>query len=298
MLRHRTTLANLLALVMLTLGLGLASVHSPSAHAGQNQAGAATSVQVMNTPKFGPVLTDSNGYVLYTFALDQPGTSNCYDTMDCATRWPPVTIQGAVVAPPGLPGTLGTTIRQDGSTQLTYNGWPLYSYSPPTGPGSSTGDGSYAFSGGLWLEAATGAVTPTIQLAPQQQGQYVVTDSNGMTLYTHSNDPRDQSLCTDACATPWPPASVNGDLIVGPGLSRVLDQITRADGTVQATLNHHPLYTFARDKQPGDENGQGINAFGGQWSVATVSATPPPLPAATSTPGPTSTPAATATPTP
>jgi len=280
MLRQRIVLTALI----LTLGLGLAYLRVPrAANAGQSQPASAASVQILNTPNFGPVLTDNNGWVLYTYVIDQPQMSNCYEAKNCALRWPPAIIQGTAVAPPGLPGTLGTIVRTDGSTQLTYNGWPLYSYSPSTGPGSSTGDGSYAFGDGLWLEAVTGAVTPTVQLAPEQQGQFVVTDSNGMTLYTHSNDPKDQSLCTDACATPWPPAAVNGDLIVGPGLSRVLSTITRDDGTVQATFNHEPLYTFVRDKQPGDENGQGINAFGGQWSVAIMSATPPPLPAGTAT---------------
>ena len=41
----------------------------------------------------------------------------------------------------------------------------------------------------------------------------------------------------------------------------------RSDGTQQATYNGHPLYTFVGDKQPGDTNGEGLNAFGGGWFV-------------------------------
>jgi len=278
MLRHRTTLANLLALVMLTLGLGLALFHSTFAQAGQGQAASAgaTSVKVATNPTFGPILTDANGLTLYTFILDSSNTSNCYGA--CTTAWPPALVQGPVVTPPGLPGTLGTTTRKDGTMQLTYQGWPLYNFLRDTQPGQTSGDGSLN-SGGLWPIAATGAVTPTVQIAQDQQGQYILTNSSGMTLYTHSNDPQDQSICTDPCTTNWPPASVTGDLVMGPGLSRVVSKLTRDDGKVQLTYMHQPLYSFAKDKAPGDETGQGLNGFGGEWDVAVMQVIPAPTPA-------------------
>ena len=31
------------------------------------------------------------------------------------------------------------------------------------------------------------------------------------------------------------------------------------------TYNGHPLYRFAGDQNPGDTNGQGVNAYGGGW---------------------------------
>jgi predicted lipoprotein with Yx(FWY)xxD motif len=36
---------------------------------------------------------------------------------------------------------LGTTTRADGSTQVTYNGWPLYYFDKDKQPGDTTGQG-------------------------------------------------------------------------------------------------------------------------------------------------------------
>jgi len=273
MLRQRIVLTALI----LTLGLGVADLRAPrEASAGQGQAGPATSVKVMTNPTFGPILTDPNGLSLYTFILDASNTSNCYNA--CANAWPPALVQGNVVAPAGLPGTLGSAPRTDGSMQLTYQGWPLYTFLRDSQPGQTSGDGSLN-AGGLWPIAVTGAVTPTIQFTQDQQGQYILTNSSGMTLYTHANDPQDQSLCTAPCTTNWPPAAVTGDLVMGAGLSRVVSKLTRDDGSVQLTYMHHPLYAFAKDKQPGDEMGQGLNGFGGEWDVALMQVKPAPAPA-------------------
>jgi hypothetical protein len=35
----------------------------------------------------------------------------------------------------------------------------------------------------------------------------------------------------------------------------------RSDGKAQVTYNGHPLYTFSGDER----NGEGVNAFGGNW---------------------------------
>ena len=239
--------------------------------AGRAQAGLAPSVQIANTAMFGPILTDSSGLTLYTWVLDQPSVSNCYDS--CANFWPPALVDGAAVAPAGLPGKLGTTVRTDGTTQLTYDGRPLYRYVRDTEPGMITGDGSLS-SGGLWPVATTGAVSPTVQLTQNAELGYILTDSKGMTVYTWANDAPDQSMCNDACANAWPPALVSGNLVDGAGLSRVLGTIQRADGSTQLTFNHQPLYTFRRDMQPGDMTGQGSNGFGGAWSVAVMKVTP------------------------
>jgi len=31
------------------------------------------------------------------------------------------------------------------------------------------------------------------------------------------------------------------------------------------TYNHHPLYTFVKDKRKGQTNGEGLSAFGAKW---------------------------------
>ena len=45
----------------------------------------------------------------------------------------------------------------------------------------------------------------------------------------------------------------------------------RSDGEPQVTYNGHPLYLFSADRNAGDTNGQGVNAFGGLWYVVSSS---------------------------
>jgi predicted lipoprotein with Yx(FWY)xxD motif len=93
------------------------------------------------------VLTNARGFTLYWFAPDTPSKSTCYGT--CATYWPPVT--GTPVAGPGVTGKLGTIKRTDGTTQVTYEGHPLYSYIGDSAPGQSTGN-DINLNGGFWYE--------------------------------------------------------------------------------------------------------------------------------------------------
>lgn len=72
------------------------------------------------------------------------GVSTCYDM--CAESWPPLLVEGEPTAGEGVAAELlGTTEREDGSSQVTYNGWPLYYFARDV-PGSATGQGA----GGSW----------------------------------------------------------------------------------------------------------------------------------------------------
>jgi predicted lipoprotein with Yx(FWY)xxD motif len=76
------------------------------------------------------------------------------------------------------------------------------------------------------------------------------------------------SNCTGECATAWPPVTTGAAATVsGAAMSEHLGTITRADGTKQVTYNGHPVYFFAKDKDDGDANGQGLKAFGASWYV-------------------------------
>jgi predicted lipoprotein with Yx(FWY)xxD motif len=105
---------------------------------------AAPAVGTRDAGDLGTILTDASGMTLYTYTRDTPGTSNCYD--QCATAWPPATVDGAPAAPDGLSGDLGVTTRRDGSQQLTYNGMPLYRYADDEDAEDTYGQGI----GGVW----------------------------------------------------------------------------------------------------------------------------------------------------
>jgi predicted lipoprotein with Yx(FWY)xxD motif len=92
------------------------------------------------------VLTDAAGRTLYSFAPDSPTKSVCYGS--CAAYWPPVT--GAPTAAAGITGKIGTIKRTDGTTQLTYDGRPLYTYIGDNSAGQDNGN-KINLNGGLWL---------------------------------------------------------------------------------------------------------------------------------------------------
>jgi predicted lipoprotein with Yx(FWY)xxD motif len=92
------------------------------------------------------VLTNARGLTLYWFAADTT-KSTCYG--NCAAYWPPVT--GTPSKGPGVPGKLATIKRSDGTTQITYNGHPLYTYVGDTAPGQASGN-NLNLNGGLWHE--------------------------------------------------------------------------------------------------------------------------------------------------
>jgi predicted lipoprotein with Yx(FWY)xxD motif len=64
---------------------------------------------------------------------------------------------------------------------------------------------------------------------------------------------------------------VKGPVTAGAGVTGKLATIMRSDGSVQATYNGHPLYTYVGDKAPGQDKGNGLNLSGGLWHDVTVS---------------------------
>lgn len=96
----------------------------------------------------------------------------------------------------------------------------------------------------------------------------ILVNSSGRTLYLFGKDRGGKSACAGQCAAFWPPLITKGKPRVAGGAKASLVGTTkRADGRLQVTYNHHPLYTFSKDTKAGQTNGEGINAFGGQWSA-------------------------------
>ncbi len=100
---------------------------------------ATTTVGTAEDPELGTILTDPEGMTLYLFTRDEPGVSNCYD--DCEAAWPVFTSEEPLTLPDGVPGELTLIERTDGSTQVAYNGWPLYYWVEDQAPGDVTGQG-------------------------------------------------------------------------------------------------------------------------------------------------------------
>ncbi|MBV8463178.1 MAG: hypothetical protein JO368_07780 [Acidimicrobiales bacterium] len=163
-----------LALTCGLVGLGLAgctssgtAVPSPFVTNPPHLHGLEYEVKVGDVAGLGQVLVDGQGLTLYLYSTDRQGSpSRCYDI--CAVQWPPLVLppgQSRPVAGPGIrTALLGTAARHDGSTQVTYNGWPLYLWPPDHVPGQATGQ-ALTNAGGLWyvLDPAGNAIhTPSV----------------------------------------------------------------------------------------------------------------------------------------
>jgi predicted lipoprotein with Yx(FWY)xxD motif len=118
-----------------------------AASASAEQTAKGTTIK-LSSSDYGEVLFDADDQAIYLFDKEQGSKSECYG--ECAAAWPPVLTKGEPQTGKGVKaGLLGTTERNDGTAQVTYNGHPLYYYAHE-GPGQVLCQNVDEF-GGLWL---------------------------------------------------------------------------------------------------------------------------------------------------
>jgi predicted lipoprotein with Yx(FWY)xxD motif len=101
--------------------------------------GGAGVVKAAKVGDLGTIIVSSAGLTLYDFHKDKGSKSSCYGA--CASAWPPLLTEGEPKADAGaMANRLGTTKRNDGTVQVTYNGWPLYTYAGDQAPGEANGN--------------------------------------------------------------------------------------------------------------------------------------------------------------
>ncbi|MFE1950895.1 hypothetical protein ACFW9D_10545 [Streptomyces sp. NPDC059524] len=133
-------------------GGGGSSYASPSSSTSKSPSsapsGAAAEVKTAKVGDLGTVLVDGKGRTLYLFEADKSTSSTCKG--GCATAWPPLLTEGkASVGGSAQDKLLGTTKRDDGKTQVTYHGHPVYGYAGDTKPGDANGQALNQF-GAEW----------------------------------------------------------------------------------------------------------------------------------------------------
>lgn len=108
-----------------------------------------TAIVDVGQTSLGSVLVDKAGRTLYLFLADKGTSSACYG--QCATYWPPLTTTDKPLVGTGAnPSFLGTSVRTDGTTMVTYNGHPLYYFIGDKKAGDVSGQGVNGF-GALWF---------------------------------------------------------------------------------------------------------------------------------------------------
>jgi len=99
----------------------------------------------------GQYLVGEDDLALYIFTNDTKDSGKSVCNGDCATAWPPLMAAAAdaVGLEDGVTGTVTIITRDDGSSQVAYNGMPLYYFQGDSAAGQTNGQGL----NGVWFVA-------------------------------------------------------------------------------------------------------------------------------------------------
>ncbi|OCT11155.1 hypothetical protein A8709_05580 [Paenibacillus pectinilyticus] len=204
----------------------------------------------------GSYLSNDKGMTLYYFSKDVADPNACVG--QCLANWPIYNANNFTVPADFHATDFSVITRADGKDQLTYKGWPLYTFIKDVKAGDVLGNNV----GKAWfvIKPANGGVALGTKT---DLGNYL-TDANGMALYYFDKDTKGVSNCSGACLEKWPvfyaptieaPAGVN---------SADFGTLVRSDGRMQTTYKGFPLYYWVNDKKMGDTLGQDV---GHVWYV-------------------------------
>lgn len=121
----------------LALGAGLSAC---GGNANATAPPARVAVKAASIPGLGRVLVNGSGYTLYAYMPDHRGPSRCFGA--CAHQWPPLELakgQHHAISGAGVRASLMGTARRGDGRQVTYDGWPLYTFINDASPGQATG---------------------------------------------------------------------------------------------------------------------------------------------------------------
>jgi len=120
----------------------------------------APTVSAANVHGVGTVLVDGNNRTLYVLVGEKGGKVTCTSSANCTGIWPPMVLPAGTnqaTAGSGVQASLlGTAMSPSGDTRVTYNGWPLYTFSSDTAPGQAKGQGLKDVYGQWWVLSPSG----------------------------------------------------------------------------------------------------------------------------------------------
>jgi len=252
------------SLMVFTLALCLGFV-SCSQDDDDNPIAANPDIQLVQHPTLGNILADETGLTLYFFSEDVAGDATCTD--GCLANWPVFYVANPEVGNGVDKARFGVITRTDGTKQSTFDGWPLYYYTPDQAKGDAKGEGA----GNKWFVAKQDytLMYALAQLIGNDQKEYkedytegqaqtfYLTDAEGRTLYGFINDTSNKNNYTaaDFSNDPvWPIYEVN-ELQSLPSILSAGDfSIIDVHGKKQLTYKGWPLYYFG-----GDGEQRGVN---------------------------------------
>ena len=247
-------------------------------------------IKITSNKIYGNIITDGEERALYFFSNDADGKASCYD--DCVSKWPVFTTTNLEIGEGLLADDFNSIARDDGKTQVTYKGWPLY-YLSPNGDGVLEEPGLVSCDGlnGIWFVAKPdySIMIANAQLVGHDGLNYTddyaegtgmttyFTDGRGNTIYRFTKDYyNDNNFTASDFANDgvWP--------IFYEDIMSVPSSLNKSDfGTIdvfgrqQLTYKGNPLYYFGQDENRGDNKGISFPAPG-VWPIVNASTTDAP----------------------
>jgi predicted lipoprotein with Yx(FWY)xxD motif len=120
---------------------------------------ASVTISTKNVPGVGTVLVNGKGQTLYLLTSEQNGNITCTTANGCTQVWPETTVASGTKATAGSgvqSALLGTVKDASGNLEVTYNHWPVYTFSGDAGPGVAHGQGLVSFGGTWYVLTAAG----------------------------------------------------------------------------------------------------------------------------------------------
>ncbi len=119
---------------------------------------------------YGQVLANRQGFTLYSLSSEGSGKVTCKAT--CWKFWPPVLVPATasvktVSLAAGVDGAIGFTSQHGNTKQLTFDGYPLYTFVKDTKPGQVNGEGIVAFGGTWGMLHVSNLIMPAKSAAPK-----------------------------------------------------------------------------------------------------------------------------------
>jgi predicted lipoprotein with Yx(FWY)xxD motif len=136
---------------------------SSSGSGSSSSASTADAVLKTADSDLGKIVVDADGRTVYVFDKDTAGSGKSACSGDCLAKWPAVTADSDDPAVDGVSGEIGTITRDDGSTQVTLEGMPLYLYAGDSQAGDVTGQAV----GGIWWVVGADGKKITATAAPE-----------------------------------------------------------------------------------------------------------------------------------
>lgn len=124
-------------LLLASLGVGVAMAASSSSSV-------TGTVKTVKSKTFGTILVSAKGRTLYRYTIDRKNSNRCTSDPACSKYWPPLLVKAGVKPTAGVgvkAAKLGTIKAKNGMRQVTYAGWPLYTFAGDTSSGQTKGQG-------------------------------------------------------------------------------------------------------------------------------------------------------------